>query len=213
MNILISSASFHRSSFSRWRHIPQLTALLITITFALLSPVRAAEIFRDGFDTAGLVGWQIKEGAWNITDGSVSAKKGFSTLFREKETFQDGVVEADVSYEHDAPFAASGLMFRMSEDFKGYAVCLREVEKGTHPQYGAWERPVLQLFRIDGDGWKLLQESKIMGCRSGLLRHLKVACRGADIFIYYEDMKTPVLKEFDDRYNRPGRVGLFKDLV
>jgi hypothetical protein len=213
MNFLISCASFHRATFSWGRHIPQLTAFLITITFALFSPVRAAEIFRDGFDTGGLVGWQIKEGTWNATDGSVSAKKGFATLFREKETFQDGVIEADVSYEHEEPFAASGLMFRMSEDFKGYAVCLREVEKGTHPQYGPWERPVLQLFRIDGDGWKLLQESKVMGCQSDLLRHLKVACRGADIFVYYEDMGTPVFKEFDDRYNRGGRVGLFKDLL
>jgi hypothetical protein len=176
-------------------------------------PAQGEEIFRDGFDAAGLVGWQMKEGTWNVRDGLLLAKTGFSTLLREKETFLDGMVEADVAYEHDAPFAASGILFRMSEDFRGYLVCLREVEKTAHPEHGPWERPVLQLFRIDGDGWKLLQESKVMDCRSGLLRHLRVACRGEDIFVYYEDMETPVFREFDNRYNRPGRVGLFKDLV
>jgi hypothetical protein len=116
-----------------------------------------------------------------------------------------------VAYESDKPFAASGLLFRIDEDFTGYAVCLREVEKGVHPQHGPWERPVLQLFRKDPRAWVLLQESKVMECRSGLLRHLRVICRGPQIFVYYEDMETPVLKEFDDRYNRAGRVGLYKD--
>jgi hypothetical protein len=116
-----------------------------------------------------------------------------------------------VAYEHDGPFAASGLLFRIGKAFTGYAVCLREVEKGTDAKYGPWERPVLQLFRMDRDGWKLLQESKVMGCRSGLLRHLKVACHGAEIFVYYEDMETPVLKEFDERYDRAGGGGIYKD--
>lgn len=186
-------------------------SLLGLIALACLRPVQAEELFRDGFNVPGLAGWQIKEGAWTVTNGSLAAKERFSAVLREKETFQDGVVEADVAYESDKPFAASGLLFRIGENFTGYAVCLREVEKGEHPHFGAWERPVLQLFRKDANAWKLLQESKVMGCRSGLLRHLKVACRGADLFVYYEDMDTPVLKEFDDRYNRPGRVGLYKD--
>ena len=29
------------------------------------------------------------------------------------------------------------------------------------PESGPWERPVLQLSRLDRDGWKLLQESKV----------------------------------------------------
>lgn len=181
--------------------------------FSCSLTARAAEILRDGFASAEFVGWQVKEGVWKVTDGRVTAKSGFSSLLREKETFQNGIIEAEVAYEHDSPFAASGLLFRVGEDFTGYAACLREVEKGTHPEYGPWERPVLQLFRMDRTGWKLLQESKVMGCRSGLLRHLKVVCHGADIFVYYEDMETPVLKEFDERYDRAGRVGIFKDAL
>lgn len=191
---------------------PQLAVLLGTLALFTCSPlVQGGEILRDGFDAGELTGWQVKEGTWKVTEGRVTTNDGFSALLRENETFQNGVVEVDVAYEHDAPFAASGLLFRIGEDFTGYAVCLREVEKGKHPEYGPWERPVLQLFRMDRAGWKLLQESKVMGCRSGLLRHLKVACNGADIFVYYEDMETPVLKEFDEQYDRAGRVGLYKD--
>ncbi len=185
--------------------------LLVALAVAGAQAALGNEVVRDGFDAAGLAGWQVKEGTWSVTGGALTAGAGFSTLFRDKEEFLDGVVEADVAYEHDAPFAASGLLFRISGDFRGYAACLRDVEKATHPEHGPWERPVLQLFRIDGDGWKLLQESKVMGCRSGLPRRLRVACAGNHIYVYYEDMGTPVLREFDDRCSRPGRVGLFKD--
>ena len=123
----------------------------------------------------------------------------------------DFEVSAEVAYHHDEAHAAAGILFRFREDFTGYAVGLREIEKGIHPEFGPWERPVLQLFRLDSDGWKLLQESKVLGCRSGLLRRLKVVCRGPNIWVFYEDMATPVLKEFDDRYDRPGSVGLWKD--
>jgi hypothetical protein len=173
--------------------------------------ILAGEILRDGFNDVGLIGWRVKEGDWKVGDGCVTAKSGFSTLLREKETFQDGTVEADVAYEHDAPFAASGLLFRIGEDFTGYAVCLREVEKGVSKEFGPWERPVIQLFRLERSGWKILQESKVMGCHSGVLRHLKVTCSGPNIFVYYEDMETPILKEFDQQYDRAGQVGLFKD--
>ena len=102
-------------------------------------------------------------------------------------------------------------MIRYKEDTTGYAVCLREIEKGVHPHFGPWERPVLQLLRLDPGGWKTLQESKILDCRSGLLRRLKVICRGPNIWVFYEDMKTPVLTEHDSEYERAGYVGLWKD--
>ena len=132
-------------------------------------------------------------------------------LVQGRDPLRDVEVTADVGYAHDEAHAAAGIAFRLGEDATGYAVGLREVEKGVHPEFGPWERPVIQLFRMDRDGWKLLQESKVIGCRSGLLRRLKVVCRGPNIWAYYEDMTTPVLTEFDDRYDRAGAVGLWKD--
>lgn len=183
-------------------------SLLVALSFA-----QSAEITRDDFSAPSLPGWKPREGDWKVVNGTVEAHGTFSTLLREQEAPQDVVLEADVTYEHDAPFAASGLMFRVADDATGYAACLREVEKGTDPTHGPWERPVLQLFRMDKDGWKLLQESKVMGCRSGLSRHLKVQCHGEDIFVFYEDMTTPVFREWDDHYTRPGKCGLFKDTL
>ncbi|MBL9142516.1 MAG: hypothetical protein JNM99_02440 [Verrucomicrobiaceae bacterium] len=150
----------------------------------VLNCTQSAEVLRDGFDSSSLTGWKTKDGQLKIANGSVEAGVGFATLLREQESLQDGVIEADVTYEHDAPFAAPGLLFRVAEDFTGYAVCLRQAEKGSDPIHGPWERPVLQLFRIDNNGCKLLQESKVMGCRSGLSRHLRVACHGPDLFVF-----------------------------
>jgi hypothetical protein len=40
---------------------------------------------------------------------------------------------------------------------------------------------------------------------------LKVVCRGPNIWVLYEDMRTPVLAEYDPEYDRAGFVGLWKD--
>ena len=96
---------------------------------------------------------------------------------------RDVEVSADVGYWHAAAHAASGLSFRYTQDARGYAVGLREIEKGVHPEFGPGERPVLQLFRLERGGWKLLQESKVRDCRSGPLRRLKVICRGPNTWV------------------------------
>lgn len=205
MTILVGSSSR--------RLLARVIVAFAAIAISFKQAIHAKELFRDGFDSSSLTGWEVKEGEWKAVDGALVAGGRFSAILRENEAFRDGSIEADVAYESDKPHAASGLLFRMADDFTGYAVCLREVEKGEHPKFGAWERPVIQLFRKDAGTWALLQESKVMGCRSGFARHLKVVCRGADVFVFYEDMETPVLKEFDDRYNRAGRAGFYKDVA
>ena len=174
-------------------------------------PVHADDSFRETFSDGHLGQWRVKDGTWRVENGKAIAGDSFSMLIHKQASLRDVEVTADVGYAHDRAHAASGIALRVGEDATGYAVGIRDVEKGVHPDFGPWERPVIQLFRIDRDGWKLLQESKVIGCRSGLLRHLKVVCRGPNIWAYYEDMTTPVLTEFDDRYDRPGAVGLWKD--
>lgn len=189
------------------------TALFLG-TLALLISQRAApcdDLFRETFSEGHLNQWRVKEGTWRVRDGRAVAEGGFSLLLQGREMPRDVEVSAEVAYDHTEPHTPSGIAFRFGEDMTGYLACIRDVEKGVHPEFGPWERPVLQLFRLDRDGWKLLQESKVLGCRSGLPRRLKVVCRGPDIWVFYEDMATPVLAEFDDRYDRTGAVGLWKD--
>ena len=167
--------------------------------------------FRDSFPEGNLNQWRVREGSWHVREGRTVAEGGFATLIARQDPARDVEVVADVAYAHDEAHAAAGIMVRVGEDATGYAVGLREIEKGVHPEFGPWERPVLQLFRMDRDGWKLLQESKVMGGRSGRLRRLKVVCRGPNLWVFDEDMATPTLTEFDDRYDRAGSVGLWKD--
>ena len=194
--------------------MPQLPSTLVLGALALFlfeNSAQAADAFRDSFSDGNLHRWRIKEGTWRVQDGRAIANGGFSMLLQRGDAVRDVDVTADVGYSHDEAHAAAGIAFRLGDDSTGYAVGLREIEKGLDPVCGPWERPVIQLWRLDRDGWRLLQESKVMGCRSGVLRRLRVVCRGPAIWAYYGDMTAPILKEFDDRYDRVGAVGLWKD--
>jgi len=185
--------------------------LLVLLTCGISCVAAAADEKSSSDFATDLAGWKIKEGTWTVREGQAIADGKFSVLVLDEPDRHDFEFSADVAYHHDQPHAGVGILFRFRDDFTGYAVCLREIEKGVHPQFGPWERPVVQLFRIDRDGWKVLQESKVMDCRSGLSRRIKVICQGPNLWVFYEDMETPVLKEFDDQYDRPGMIGLFKD--
>ncbi|MES2922812.1 MAG: PA14 domain-containing protein [Verrucomicrobiota bacterium] len=156
-------------------------------------------------------GWKVADGNWSLRDGRAVAEGKFCRLEKKDFTGQDVEVTADVAYVHDAPHAAAGIQVRLADDGTGYAAGLREIERGVDTRHGPWERPLVQLFRMEAGGWKLLQEAKVMNCRSGEMRKLKVQCKGSDIFVYYEDMQTPVIREFDENFQRPGRVALWKD--
>ncbi len=190
-------------------------SLVLLISLALAaSEVSKSDntVDRDNFSTGKLDGWRVREGEWAVKDGRCIATGKFAVMLHGKHQDRDFEAAADAAYFHTEAHAAAGLLFRYSEnDGTGYAVGLRELERGTHDRFGPWERPVLQLFRWDKGGWKLLQESKVEGCRSGVLRRLKVVCKGPNIWVFYEDMRRPILTEYDSEYDRAGLVGLWKD--
>lgn len=188
-------------------------AVLGTLGFpVLVRSAPAVERLRDDFGTGTLEGWRVREGEWAVEGGRAIARGKFAVLLHRRGPYRDFEAAADVAYLHTEAHAAAGLVFRYSEaEGTGYLVGLREIERDQHPETGLWERPVLQLYRIDRDGWKLLQESKVERCRSGVSRRLKVACKGPNIWAYYEDMATPILSELDAEYDRAGSVGLWKD--
>jgi hypothetical protein len=186
-----------------------------------LPPLAAAAIFLTNASAASAkvedfsgpleASWKVVDGNWSIQDGHALAEGKFCRLERKDFVEQDVEVVADVAYIHDAPFASAGIQVRLGENGSGYAVGLREVERGVDPKWGPWERPLIQIFRMEKDGWKMLQEAKVMNCRAGGMRKIKVQCKGPDLFVYYEDMQTPVLREYDDHYQKAGGVALWKD--
>ena len=185
--------------------------LLVVVAFVATLLARSVSAAEDAISTGKPEHWEIKEGTWETNEDQAVATGAFALMLAKQTPPRDFTLAADVAYSHTAPHAASGLVFRLADDRTGYAVGLREVEKGEHPKFGPWERPVVQLYRWDRDGWKLLQESKVAECQSDRLSRLKVVCRGPNIYVFYQDMKVPVLKEYDERYERAGRVGLWKD--
>ena len=146
--------------------------------------------------------------------GCRTAGEGFAVLPGDGGPIRDVCVSAEVTYESDEPFAAAGLVARYDPAARtGYALCVREIERGVDPLHGPWERPLLQLYRFDPDGPRLLQESKVMHSRSGRPARMKLVCRGASLWAFHGDMDVPVLREHDAVYDRPGRAGVWKDQV
>lgn len=195
----------------------RITAVVCAIGSLLLlvasnPPDPGDQPLRDDFSSGKLDGWRVRDGEWAVEGGRAVASGKFSVMLHDTRPPRDLEVAADVAYEHTDAHAAAGILFRYSPaDGTGYAVGLREIERGTHDRLGPWERPVVQLHRWDRGGWTLLQESKVEGCRSGVPRRLKVVCQGPNIWVYYEDMGRPVLTEYDPEYDRAGAVGLWKD--
>jgi len=190
-----------------------LSAIIATALGAWVPLAAGGDVLGDDFNSGQLDGWRLREGTWSVKDGRAIATGPFAVMLHRSDPQRDCELAADVAYSHTEPHAAAGLLFRYAEDGTGYAVDLREIERGVHPESGPWERPVVQLYRLGKDGWKLLQESKVPDCRSGLLRRLKVVCKGPNIWVYYQDTTTPILTQYDPLYDRAGLIGLWKDHV
>jgi hypothetical protein len=159
-----------------------------------------------------LDGWQPTEGKWSAQNSILVADGAYSVLLQAKSQPQDFQINAEVGYSSTAPQAAAGVIFRYNpDDQTGYVACLRDVEKGIDPKFGEWNRPVLQLFRLDRDGWRFLQESKVPDCWGDRLHPLRVICNGPDIAVFYEDMSTAVIRQYDPTYQRIGSAGFWKD--
>lgn len=184
---------------------------LSSLGLLALAPFQAEAALTDDFLAPLEARWIASEGTWTVQAGQAVAKGGFSRLVRNDFSGQDAEVTADVASMHDGPHASAGIQVRLGDDGMGYAVGVREIERGVDARHGPWERPVLQLFRIEPTGWKLLQECKLLNVRDGRLTKIKIQCKGPDIFVYHEDMETPVIREYDDALVRSGKVAMFKD--
>ena len=118
---------------------------------------------------------------------------------------EDFEVAADVAYSHAEVHAASGLLFRYAEDGTGYAVGLREIGRERIPS-SVRGSAVLQLYRLERDGGSRSRAKNILGCRSGVLRGSRWCARDRDIWVYDNDMKTPVLSEYDPKIRSAGLI-------
>ncbi|MFT3786334.1 MAG: hypothetical protein QM770_09220 [Tepidisphaeraceae bacterium] len=128
----------------------RLAALLVLLGLPRPLP---AEPATDAFNSATLDHWTTHEGKWSSRDGVASADVGHAMLLHDSAARTNVDVSADVAYVCDETHAASGVLARIADDGTGYAASIREVEHGVDPHDGPWERPVVQLYRVDRTGW------------------------------------------------------------
>lgn len=158
--------------------------------------------------------WNYLEGQWKTDGAKLVAVQGYCIALHPATQPANVEMVGDLHYSAAEPQAAAGVVFRFNPDDRtGYVACLRDVEKGYNPTTGPWERPVLQLIRLDRDGWKFLQESKVPGCWGDAPHKLKVIANGAELAVFYDDLQTPVIRQYDPTYQRSGSAGVWKDNI
>ena len=169
-------------------------------------------LFEDRFDQGRIEGWTVcgAPAALPTVDGSlVLQTTGDSQIFLgapddATRRYQDVTIEGDVSVEKES--VNTGFVVRAEKQVggtegKGYFACLRDLGVG----YAA-----VQLYRFPG--WTLLQESRVRGeVKPGRMVHLKLACRGPNLWVWANDMNVPALTEFDETYPDAGFVALKAD--
>lgn len=172
------------------------------------SPI-ARVLHAENFNQGKPVGWSAFGDAVGISmiNGSPALQtQGESQVFWGGATdrtkmLRDVTIEGDVSVERDD--VNSGFMARASKQvngngWSGYWACLRKLGAGY---------AIVQLFRFPD--YALLQEARVRGTvNANQLIHLKVSCRGPNLWVWANDMSVPAITEYDDHCAEPGFVGL-----
>lgn len=165
-------------------------------------------LYTEDFLNGKLTGWNTY-GA-SVSLGSVNGRpalqtQGDSQVFwgdinDQKKTYRDVTVEGDVSVDRDN--VNSGFMVRASKQtsdnsWGGYWASIRKLDVGY---------AVVQLFRFPEH--TLLQEARVkVVVRENSLVHLKITCKGPNLWVWANGTDAPAITEFDDRQMQPGFIG------
>lgn len=168
----------------------QLLSISLIVMNSLIAP------FNDNFDEGNLSKWQAY-GNWTVQNGRLTNPTG-GNIFYKEGIYSDFTYEADVTVGEKEEKA--GLLLRATKndalDFKGYFVALHFVP----------ERVRIEIRKVDKYDYKVLSDAEVSGVVPGKSFHIKVACKGPYIRVFFEDMHTPVLCEYDTSFTN-GAVG------
>ncbi|SFW13255.1 family 16 glycoside hydrolase [Chitinophaga sancti] len=149
--------------------------------------------FSDNFDNGNLSKWQAF-GNWSVENGQLTNPTG-GNIFYKEATYSDFTYEADISVSEKEEKA--GLLFRATKDdaldFKGYFVDLHLVPG----------RIRVEIRKVDHYDYKVLSDAEVIPGKSS---HIKVVCKGPYIWVFFDDMTTPILCEYDTTFTS-GAVG------
>lgn len=183
------------------KYIKQLLFLCSLIAFLSFSAkgttLQPIKPFQDNFNTGNFHGWKTYGTGWLVVNGQL-INPSSANIFYAGATYNDFTYEADVSVSEREQTA--GLLFRatMNSDlaFSGYYVDL----------LNSPGRVRLELRCVDHKGSKVLSDAQVLGVVPNNLNHIKVVCKGAYIWVFFNDMLKPVLSEYDTTYSS-GYVG------
>lgn len=119
----------------------------------------------------------------------------------QTKMYHDITIDGDVTVERND--VSSGFILRATRQTQnsacsGYYACLRKLGAGY---------AIVQLYRFPE--FALLQEARIKGTvEVNRPVHLKVMCKGPNIWVWANDLSVPAITEFDNQRPDPGFVGL-----
>lgn len=157
--------------------------------------------FQDDFEQEDFHSrWITYGGDWNLENGqAVSSDKVLgSKMLLKDSVFADFTLEADLTASSVGE-EGGGLLFRTS-----LAYPAPDAQCGYY--FGINVKTKKAVLGKFADNWQMMSSASLE-IKEGQTCHVKIVANGANITVYIDDMKTPVLKAVDTQY-RQGSVGI-----
>ncbi|KAA8485935.1 DUF1680 family protein [Arcticibacter tournemirensis] len=169
-------------------------------------PGKPVGSFEANFDNNNMQGWVYYGGGWFTKDGAIHAasnKGSWGSGIHGSKVIESSVNIANLIFESEitpGDLGNAGIIFRVSRPafgadmYKGYYVGLN----------AASDR--IEIGKADGQKYTMLSSASLSIAPDKKYK-LKVIARGANIQIFLDDVKEPVLRARDTEFTR-GAIGL-----
>ncbi|MGE7758524.1 family 16 glycoside hydrolase [Peribacillus sp. NPDC097895] len=170
------------------------------------STMDGSSLFLDTFDIApeqAIDSWNIINGSWELSSGSLRVNKGESHKILAKDSqFDDMTLEVNIKLPGDTGNGDAGLLFGLNKVSKG--------EDGVRGYYaGISVDGHVTLNQMKNNKRQVLKTSKVFDrIDPNKLYHLKVVTNKNDIRVYVNDTVTPVIQYRDKNRSQKGKGGV-----
>ena len=160
-----------------------------------VSTTGVTTLFTDDFSDGDFSDWST-EGTWSITDGQLKGEANSNIFIGDYSDFE---FETDLTLTADE--SQTGVVFRVSapgieDNFTGYFASLRI----------STNKALLELQRVNNGRVDIANEMTL-DIEKNVMQHIKIVCKGSNIWVFVNDMDTPAITEYDPFYSS-GYIGL-----
>ncbi len=160
-----------------------------------VSKTGVTTLFADDFSDGNYSDWTTA-GTWSVSNEQLKGEANSNIFIGDYYDFE---FETDLMITADE--SRTGVVFRVSapgteDNFTGYFAFLRNTDNRT----------LVELQRVDNGRIDIANEMTL-DVEKDVMQHLKIVCKGPNIWVFVNDTITPAISEYDPEYSS-GYIGL-----